>query len=254
MTSIESIEFDEWDEFKLYIKDNFTVYPAFVFRGQQDSSWDIISTLTRLSESVSTQASALESKQKELFRKRIRGLRGTNPSTLTDDELWSLGQHYGLATPLIDWSDSPYIAAYFAFEQKGAPTIEYRSVYVLKKYSLLTGLKNKENIFIEPLQDDNARILAQAGLFTKIPTGLSFEKWLKENKLEDCLIELRISNYCRLEALNDLRVMNIQANTIYPDLNGAAASCNMWHENVSENIQHSNYINKMLANLNQGIF
>ncbi|BBL88989.1 TPA: FRG domain-containing protein [Vibrio parahaemolyticus] len=252
MSSIQVIELEDWNEFKQYVQDNFTVFPAYVFRGQRDSDWEIISTLTRLANSVSIDAKALENKQLELFQKRIRGLRGANPPKLSSDELWSLGQHYGLATPLIDWSESPYIAAYFAFEHVENPKCDYRSVYVLSRYGLANKLEEKgikDVSFVESLQDDNSRIIAQAGLFTKLPTGLSFEQWLIENELGGLLVELRIPTDYRLEALNDLRAMNIQANTIYPDLHGAAISCNMWHENVSDNIEQKNRINNMLKQL-----
>ncbi|HAV1328210.1 TPA: FRG domain-containing protein [Vibrio parahaemolyticus] len=240
MGLIQQVKFDSWDKFKDYIKNHYTRYPAWVFRGQRNSMWEIESTLTRLANNVHLLPKVLEEHQKTLFRKRIRGLRGANPSPMNEDELWSLGQHHGLATPLIDWSESPFIAAYFAFEQKEKSETGYRSIYVLDKYGIEERASEKQITdfsFIEPLQDDNSRIIAQAGLFTKVPTGISFEAFLLKHELQFHLVELQIPDASRIEALSDLRVMNIQANTVYPDLHGAAISCNMWHENVSENFE-----------------
>ncbi len=51
------------------------------------------------------------------FEKASSGLRGVTPKILNRDEWWALGRHYGLITPLLDWTEKPFIAAFFALTE-----------------------------------------------------------------------------------------------------------------------------------------
>ncbi|HGU9817686.1 FRG domain-containing protein [Enterobacter chuandaensis] len=238
---VQEHELGDWVEFRETVGQMFGGSSRYVFRGQSDREWKLESTLTRLAQKVSVDFNSydLEEIQKNNFRMRIRGLRGSNPSKLTDEEIWCLGQHYGLCTPLLDWSESPYIAAYFAYEKVSTCLSGWRTIFALDRLNLAKKIKemglSDEFKFIQPLQDDNKRIIAQAGLFTKIPTNTDLEAWLIDKGLESYLIKLHVENDYRLDAINDLKLMNIIGSTIYPDLHGASMACNMLIENISEN-------------------
>ena len=45
--------------------------------------------------------------------------------------MWTIGQHYGLPTPLLDWTEVPYHAVYFIFYEKFKDEKGYRVVYAL---------------------------------------------------------------------------------------------------------------------------
>ena len=246
----------DWEHFKEYIASNYASEVGYVFRGQRDSSWKIESTLTRLSKRISQDITAahLEIKQLELFKFKIRGLRGKNPPSLQPNEMWSLGQHYGLCTPLIDWSESAFIAAYFAFEQSEESSTGFRSIYALNRYGLECDEKFKsltEMEFFEPIQDDNERVVSQAGLFTKLPTGEDLIGWLKRNNLSSYITKINVEDEYRLEAINDLRTMNILGSTVYPDLHGEAVTCNMWFETFSENHELKKSVKKLMEMLDK---
>lgn len=238
MHKLREIKAHDWHHLKELMTNDFSHQYGHVFRGQRDSTWKLESTLTRLMRDANAPAThqSIESRLIKLFRLAIRGLRGPNPLPLSDTDIFCLGQHYGLATPLLDWTESPYIAAYFAFESSTPSSNGERAIWMLNRMALEKKIKSSDKLsFLEPLQDDNSRIVAQCGLFTRTPTGLALEDALANLGHLDCLTKLVIEDDERLNALNELNLMNIGAKSLFPDLHGAAKYCNMWFEIAHEN-------------------
>lgn len=120
-------------------------------------------------------------------------MRNSFPNVLPDNDIdiWALGQHYGLRTPLLDWTLSPFIAAYFAFEaQEDAsdPNDRYRYVYALnrsigrllsKKKSGSKVLSRERSVpFIEKVPHANPRLSAQKGILTQAFLGKDIMKYV----------------------------------------------------------------------------
>jgi hypothetical protein len=146
-----------------------------------------------------------------------------------------------LATPLLDWSRSPFAAAYFAFELNADPT-NYRVVcgldqnaVKLRNNDLLEGEsleKGRPRVieFIDPMSDENQRLVSQGGLFTRAPVGISIEQWVAEEfrgSPATVLLKIEIPDTDRLTCLRTLERMNINHLSLFPDLSGASRYTNL---------------------------
>lgn len=213
----------------------------YVFRGQSNSEWGLTSTLNRLiwrARRTGAKHGSIEhfvEVHLDRFKLEIRGRRGDNPSKLEEDELWALGQHFGLATPLLDWSRSPYISIFFSlqdFEVEDA----HRVLWCLNKREvdqMNRGLSESNQLkLIFPDTDDNKRLLGQSGLFSKGPVMSSVDEWVSQkfkNMERPILLKIAFPGHhdFRKQALKKLHLMNINYSTLFPDLVGASRYCNI---------------------------
>jgi hypothetical protein len=94
----------------------------FFFRGQVDKNWKLESSLFRelaKKREDLQRCFQVEKDAKNEFASQAH--LHLNPSVLPSSpndwlEWWALMQHYGAPTRLLDWTTSPYVAAYFAVE------------------------------------------------------------------------------------------------------------------------------------------
>lgn len=137
---IGEIRFSRWRYFIDFINQEMLNYYTYVWRGQRCDNWTLQSTLDRLIEKAEISKARVpyfRHDHLEQFKYAVRGRRGPNPSVIKDEnEWWALGQHHGLSTPLLDWTNSPFAAAYFALINTGANQTEYRAIYAIHKPSI----------------------------------------------------------------------------------------------------------------------
>jgi hypothetical protein len=159
---MEEITLDRWDQFEAQLqaleakRQTWPGQPAsssseYLFRGHSDTSWLLETTLDRF---FSKRVSLLQYYRYALIaRPRIEAFTGTHWSIPSREEYkeWLDGhegmtfhdykaydylaylRHHGFPSPLLDWTESPYVAAFFAFrhETRGATHV---AIYAYQEY------------------------------------------------------------------------------------------------------------------------
>ncbi len=247
---IPSCKVDGWEQFIEIMRrpEHNLAKGEMVYRGQRGADWHLSSTLARLYDGGAVPGDHL-TEMLDQFRLAMRG-RGLDISKLDSaDEVWAFGQHHGLKTPLIDWTKSPYVALYFAFDEADGDNDNNlsRSIFCLNMAAIRADEDMRDWIF-EPIHHENARLVNQAGLFTITPSGndnivsailnnLADNEVINPDDPNDVakyISKVHIPNENRTECLGSLRKMNIHHANLFPDPGGASRFCNDWLGRIIE--------------------
>lgn len=241
---IPSCRVNNWEQFQTNLNDEIDEPTGgeIIYRGQRRFDWQLESTLTRRFDGGAIPEDMSERMLRK-FKLAMRG-RGIDLSEMPENEVWAYGQHYGLATPLVDWTDSPFVALFFAFAKQNVEAEKdnpSRAVFRLNRAKVEALLPD---LFFEPALGENARLVNQAGLFTVTPpggdnlataiinavieTGAIDPDNAKE--LAQYICKIHIPNKNRDACMSALRKMNIHHANLYPDPSGASDYCNDWLE------------------------
>jgi len=219
---------------------------GYVWRGQkkdENSDWSLQSSFDRKVK-IKDEQDRIKKLKNHLDNFK-EAMNKSYPNVLPQDDIdvWALGQHYGLMTPLLDWTLSPYIAMYFAFIEgidQDDRNDRYRYVYALNR-SLerhLTKLKKAEQIlssersvlFIDQLPYPNPRFIAQKGIFTKAFHGKDIWKYVqrfsRKRPSEVLIVKFRIPTKDREECLRELHLKRIDHTSLLLDLRYVIDCCN----------------------------
>lgn len=109
-----------WDEFRSFVRENEDRFQNWLFRGQLDPGWNLVTRLERAATRLGIRTESLRERELGMLRRfqREAHLHSSHiPPDFKDRVAWlAIIQHYGGATRLLDWSYSPYVAAFFALE------------------------------------------------------------------------------------------------------------------------------------------
>lgn len=223
------------------------VRPAYLFRGQSAKEWPLQSSLQRVLRLypgiTAEKALQLESELLERFQSQAHlHLRGEF-LPMGEDPLqwWQVMQHYGSPTRLLDWTASPYVAAYFAvfenWDRDGA--IFEIHPYTLQKWAQDAETKRGEDGTKEsqerlrdpsapdeirpvPMRRHSDRTVAQQGHFTYALHILGDQEALISEACVDATSHLKliVPRKLKPQFLQRLHVMNVGANALFPGDDG----------------------------------
>ena len=172
----------------------------------------------------------------------------------TDIDWLAFGRHYGLNTPLLDWSQSPYIAAFWAFAERVIREHKYiedpsprinrdpsdKPVVIWELFCSQDVFRKREFRIIDNARYELHRQCSQMGVFTYLEHDIhvDIESYLASRHLGSLLERYEvIFKDNAASAISDLERMNIHFGTILPDPHGAAKQANLspgWKHYSSE--------------------
>ncbi|MFA6414013.1 MAG: FRG domain-containing protein [Syntrophales bacterium] len=201
-----------------------------IFRGVSDESYELLTRFSRsiinnkkLREKASTFSYIVDSAKEKAalsdFRNRSTPYLAFDP--VNEWEWLAIAQHHGLPTRMMDWTTNPLVAAYFATTHN--PSHSDSAIYVIvEQYKLGRAPLNQSPFDIEaPIvfhpRHTTPRITAQSGLFT---VHAELEQPFNCEGLEKWVIKKE----CRIEIEIMLSLYGIEPASMFPGLDGIAAS------------------------------
>ncbi|MBD0277293.1 MAG: FRG domain-containing protein [Bacteroidota bacterium] len=254
------VQLSSWTDYKKFIS---KLSDNWAFRGQSSAAWQLQNAIER-----TDFIHFYKGVEADFLAEFQRGARNYLNKDETPEHIieWlALMQHHGAPTRLLDFSKSPFIAAYFAFEQCmvkedhqvaiWAINIDYLRERALEVIAdeLAEDLKLNENLFnerlfqkifftnnrnlvfpVEPFRM-NRRYSLQQSIF--VSTGTSDEPFMKQlaflgDAIAQAVIKIEVSSLHQKEVLRDLQKMNLHRASLFPDLDGYALSLKLRYNSM----------------------
>lgn len=227
-------KFRNWASFKKWLASQNV--GTKIYRGQIDNRWRLKTSFHRSDRFDLIRYGQVEVQQLNRYLTGILDRTFDIKAPSEHGALLNLAQHHGFPTPLLDWTESPYIAAFFAYSDlpkrvsKGYVRLfMFDSAAWLAEHPQITDM-----YFAAPylsihqlLPLYNTRALPQQSVVTS--TNISdIEGWLKtqETSQRRYLTKIDLPASERNAIMADLTSMGITAASLFPGIEGTCRALN----------------------------
>jgi hypothetical protein len=254
------VQLNTWNDYKTFVDE---LSENWVFRGQAKADWGLQNAIERTD--FIRLHKDIEANFLEEFQRGARNYlnRDQIPEHLI--EWLALMQHHGAPTRLLDFTKSPFIAAYFAYEISNGKADRFVSVWAINIHFLkmkaieklsqhyAEHFKNSPNIINEELFEKiffdnscsivfpvepfrmNRRYSLQQSLF--VSTGNAAEPFMHQlnflgEDMKQAVIKIEMPACNKSHALRYLQKMNLNRASLFPDLDGYAESLRLRYNSM----------------------
>lgn len=230
---------NNWKSYKEWISDSINAGSQFYFRGQRKQEWKLQTSFHRYSDkSDITMLKYLDYVIPEVHY-NVCSVQDEIVDITNEIQFGSFMarlQHHGFPTPLLDWTLSPYIAAYFAFKDLDPynPDTDSVSIYIFDIHSWSTTFEQPLNLrdstrfvsAMRPYAKNNPRLSRQQAVTTATNISDLGEYLIRKGKesSKTFLYHVTLPVSERRMVMNELNLMGINSMTMFPDFDGVCLS------------------------------